>query len=183
MSDIEIDRRTALALLAAGVAGSRLAVAQSHLHALRKAPPPHALQFFSPEEHELVTTLAELIIPADEHSPGARKAEVGRYVDLVLANSEAADQASWKQQMAAFEELSIRHGGKRFLDAGPKAQSEVLTVLAPEAAHPSQPAGQFFARLRTMTIFGYYSSEIGLLKELEYKGNQALAEFPGCAHA
>ncbi len=33
-----------------------------------------------------------------------------------------------------------------------------------------------------MTIDGYYTSAIGIHKELEYKGNTALAEFPGCTH-
>jgi hypothetical protein len=30
------------------------------------------------------------------------------------------------------------------------------------------------------TIHGYYTSEIGIHKELHYKGNQILAEFVGC---
>jgi hypothetical protein len=33
-----------------------------------------------------------------------------------------------------------------------------------------------------MTIVGYYSSEIGLLQELHFKGNEALSSFPGCPH-
>ena len=30
-------------------------------------------------------------------------------------------------------------------------------------------------------IHGYYTSEIGIHKELRYKGNQMLPEFVGCA--
>jgi len=32
-----------------------------------------------------------------------------------------------------------------------------------------------------MTLFGYCTSEIDLLKELEYKGNKVSAEFSGCS--
>jgi hypothetical protein len=38
----------------------------------------------------------------------------------------------------------------------------------------------FFVEVKKLTIFTYSSSEIGLLKELGYKGKQALGEFPGC---
>ncbi len=38
----------------------------------------------------------------------------------------------------------------------------------------------FFAVTKRATIHGYYTSEIGIHKELRYKGNQILAEFVGC---
>jgi hypothetical protein len=38
----------------------------------------------------------------------------------------------------------------------------------------------FFAATKRATIHGYYTSEIGIHKELRYKGNQVLAEFVGC---
>ena len=33
---------------------------------------------------------------------------------------------------------------------------------------------------RATTIQGFYTSEIGIHKELRYKGNQMLTEFVGC---
>ena len=39
---------------------------------------------------------------------------------------------------------------------------------------------EFFAQTKQATIHGYYTSEIGIHKELRYKGNQLLAEFTGC---
>jgi hypothetical protein len=38
----------------------------------------------------------------------------------------------------------------------------------------------FFANTKQATINGYYTSQIGIHKELRYKGNQILAEFAGC---
>ena len=38
----------------------------------------------------------------------------------------------------------------------------------------------FFANTKQATIHGYYTSEIGIHKDLRYKGNQILAEFVGC---
>jgi hypothetical protein len=50
---------------------------------------------------------------------------------------------------------------------------------------PATPAGKtavekFFITAKQATIHGYYTSEIGIHKELRYKGNQILAEFVGC---
>jgi hypothetical protein len=37
----------------------------------------------------------------------------------------------------------------------------------------------FFAKLRDMTCDGFYTSKIGI-EDLQYIGNTAVAEFPGC---
>jgi gluconate 2-dehydrogenase gamma chain len=164
MSDGTVDRRTALALLGAGVLASRL----------------DAARFFSPAEHELVDVLTEMIIPADEHSPGARAAGVGAYIDLVIAGSSSEEQTKCRSELAGFEEFARQQCGKPFLQADATARARVLDRLAGQAPHAASPAGRFFGRVREMTIYGYYTSEIGLLKELGYKGNQVLAVFPGC---
>ena len=49
-----------------------------------------------------------------------------------------------------------------------------------DPARPRPPLEAFFADTKRATIHGYYTSEIGIHKELRYKGNQILAEFVGC---
>jgi len=61
-----VNRRTALALLGAGVMSSRLEAAQAHLHAIRKNAEARRLIFFDPVAHRLIETLAEAIIPSDD---------------------------------------------------------------------------------------------------------------------
>jgi len=34
--------------------------------------------------------------------------------------------------------------------------------------------------MKSATLFGYYTSQIGLLKELGYVGNAVMSGFPGC---
>jgi hypothetical protein len=46
---------------------------------------------------------------------------------------------------------------------------------------PALPLEQFFVMAKQATIHGYYTSEIGIHKELQYKGNRAIVEFVGCA--
>jgi hypothetical protein len=171
----------ALALLGSGVLGSRLKAAQAHLHSIRKSVEPPHLIFFDEAEHRLIDALAEAIIPTDDHSPGAHEARVGYYIDLVVGSSAALVQETWKTEMAGFNVAAERDLGKNYLEAGPAAQARFLDKLASAEAEPKAPAERFFARMKQMTIFGYYTSQTGLLKELEYKGNQALVEFPGCS--
>jgi hypothetical protein len=45
---------------------------------------------------------------------------------------------------------------------------------------PSLPV-RFFRLVKNLTADGYYTSRTGLLQELGYAGNTALATFPGCA--
>ena len=47
----------------------------------------------------------------------------------------------------------------------------------PPDGRPSRPSS---ANTKQATIHGYYTSEIGIHKDLRYKGNQILAEFVGC---
>ena len=38
----------------------------------------------------------------------------------------------------------------------------------------------FFRLLKNLTADGYYTSRVGLIDELGYKGNTALSQFPSC---
>ena len=59
---------------------------------------------------------------------------------------------------------------------------QVDTLLGDVSKHPVErtPLEAFFANTKQATIHGYYTSEIGIHKDLRYKGNQILAEFTGC---
>ena len=179
---MEMDRRTALALLGGGVLSSRLEAAQRHAHTVRTKPQDYKLQFFSPDEHRLIDAVAEMILPADDHSPGAHEARIAYYIDLVVANSSHQTRSHWKSRLSAFDSLAREQHGQPFvaLEAGRRAA--LLHLVGSNESHPSMPAEHFFVDMKKMTVFGYYTSAIGLLQELEYKGNAALASFPGCTH-
>jgi hypothetical protein len=53
-----------------------------------------------------------------------------------------------------------------------------------EAAAPAEaPAGvEFFLAIKSMTISGYYSTDIGLRQELRDPGVLMSAAFDGCTH-
>src|SRR5256712_13867034 len=68
------------------------------------APPaPQAVsKFFTAAELALLDELAELIIPADAHSPGARAAGVAAHIEFRLSDSpEPEQQTKWRSGLAA----------------------------------------------------------------------------------
>ncbi len=74
--------------------------------------------------------------------------------------------------------------GKKFVEIGEDQQIVLLTPLS-EAAFRGDTKGageSFFHAIKSMTADGYYTSYAGLVQELGYKGNTALASFPGCTH-
>jgi len=173
-----IDRRTALELAALGVAANRLRAAEKHMHTLKTKPGAYKLRFFTEAENQLLDRVAEMIIPADMRSPGAHEARVSYHIDLVAAHSPRAVQQRWKAQLAAFDRI----GARPFMDLPPEGQTSVLNQAAANETRPATEAERFFVAVKRAVVFAYYTSEIGMLKELRYQGNRVLAGFPGCQH-
>jgi hypothetical protein len=165
-----LDRRQALSLLAAGVLPSRLLEAQHEMHKMAVSPGKYAPKFFQPSEYALIAQVAEMILPADDHSPGAHAARVADYIDLVVANCSAQTQARWRERLLAFQAT------RNVMDPAEFAK------LAAKGDSPSAPAEHFFADMRHVTLEGYYTAETGLRQELGYEGGHVRAGFPGCEH-
>ena len=70
-----------------------------------------------------------------------------------------------------------------FLECTPEQRKEVLDLIAfRKNAKQDLSLSQgvaFFAFLRRLTCDGFYTSKIGI-EDLQYIGNTALREFPGC---
>ncbi len=137
--------------------------------------------FLTPAEYALLDELSELIIPADEHSPGARAAGVAGYIDGRLAESLEPDwQARWRAGLQAVDALSRELNGKALLDATLDQRVVVFTRMAAGEADPKTPLDHFFKELKWWTVFGYYTSKIGIHDDQEYKGNvYQTGEFAG----
>lgn len=73
-------------------------------------------------------------------------------------------------------------GGKRVYYVA-LTDKDVGTGPAAETRPPTDDelAVRFFRLVKSLTADGYYTSRVGLLEELGYTGNRALAQFPACA--
>lgn len=138
------------------------------------------LLFFTKEEFALVDELTELIIPADDHSPGARAAMVADYIDFSLSESvDEPPRIMWRNGLKLIDQISEEMHGKPFLSATPEQRIALLTRISKNEGKPVAPEEQFFRELKSRTAHAYYTSKIGIHNEMEYKGNVSLKEFAG----
>jgi len=136
--------------------------------------------FFTREELDMVDILTDLIIPTDDHSPGARAAGAAAYIDRSLAESrEEQPRKIWRDGLKQVDALCRKLHGQPFLKATSGQRVAVLSRMAQNEFHPKSVEEKFFAELKRRTVNAYYTSEIGIHKEMEYKGNTLLKEFAG----
>src|SRR5262245_44202834 len=187
-----VSRRQALKVIALGVgtAGTLQIMDQTALaqdHAQRRAsqetkPEKSRPNFFTAEELATVTIMSDLIIPADERSPGAKEAGVPEFIDLMVSESPEEIKAAWREGLKAIDEKSQRDCSTNFRSATPEQQIALLKEVSKNESQPKTAAERFFRRIKNLTIDGYYTSEIGIHKDLRYQGNAYLKEFKGCTH-
>jgi Gluconate 2-dehydrogenase subunit 3 len=186
MSTRAMSRRRALGTIGAGAGALTLLpflsedglAAFARIQASGAAPAPRV---FSAAQFRTLEALVEAILPADERSPGAREARVADYVDLLLSESDDATRRPWLDGLAALDGEAERRFGAPFARLDSAQVEALLTDVARnEAADRKTPLEAFFVTAKEAAIQGYYTSEIGIHKELRYKGNQVLPEFVGC---
>jgi len=136
--------------------------------------------FFTAAELKLADELTEMIIPTDEHSPGARAAKVAAYIDARLADAfDNGDRTRWRAGLQAIDAAAKAAHDHPFMQCTPDERLAVLTKIAEGERNPQTPVEHFFVELKQRTVNGYYSSEIGIHKEMEYKGNTLQEEYSG----
>ena len=151
---------------------------------LQATQAPPSLKVLTPAQYATVERLVEAIIPADERSPGAKEARVADYIDLALSDAEDTLRQQFLDGLALLDAEANTRGGAPFARLTPAQVETFLGELAKNEKPPegvqATPLERFFVGAKQATIHGYYTSEIGIHKELRYKGNKVLLEFVGC---
>lgn len=194
--DGKVGRRRAIRTIAAGALGAATSSAwvesltafarqQAHSHAGQGAiqASDWTPKVLTTTQNDLVVTLTEMVIPQTD-TPGAKAAGVNRFIDSVLHAAPAANRKRFVQGLDWLDERSRTLYKKDFLSASAADQTSLLSKLADQEnkSAADQTGVQFFRAIKSMTIDGYYTSEIGLMQELGDSPQMFLAEFPGCDH-
>ena len=191
-----LSRREALRKLAAGGIGSATAVLwvdnlaalargqADHLHVVAATSQPAAAwtpKVLDAHQQQVVAVLAELIIPQTD-TPGAKGALVDRFIDATLAAAEPPDRDRFIAGLAWLDKHSTALYRKDFVSSSTAQQTELLTAITMGASAANAPGLEFFTAIKSMTITGYYTSEIGLRVELGDDGQMFLPSYEGCTH-
>jgi hypothetical protein len=164
-----MNRRTVLQILPVAAATGRLAESANFCTAAGGSRfENYTFAFFTASEADLTSRLMEIVIPADQNSPGAKEARVAAFADLMLSIGPEESRKKWRAGLEMFSK---------------EASLEAAVAKAAEKEeNPTSELGRFFVALKRMTIDGYYTSEVGIHQDLKYQGNEHLSASPRCDH-
>ena len=142
--------------------------------------------FLDAHQNETLIVIAERIIP------GSGRAQVNRFIDLLVSVDNQDAQRQFVGSIGAFDAESMRRYSHPYKDLTEEQQNEILTAASTEQAdHAETEAGSrpasrgamhnHFELLKGWVVAAYYSSEVGM-RELGWTGQVMFPSFPGCEH-
>jgi hypothetical protein len=132
---------------------------------------PVPLRALTAAEYETVSQAAERIIPRTA-TPGATDARVADFIDVMLADwYNPSDRERFKTGLRELDGLAQNLASRAFAKTTERQQTEMLETLDRELLlrRQSGAAGaddHWFAMLKHLTIWGYYTSRPGIVEEL-----------------
>jgi hypothetical protein len=188
-----MNRRDALRVLTAGTV---LPALTPELFAFYRQAHPDAsysLRTLSPHQNDTVVAMIDQILPATD-TPGAKAVRVNEFFDVILTEWANDDERRhFLDGLADVDKQSNALFGKDFAAASPAQQLVLLQSMDEASAvvrsqrkdrppfwepegRDTQMQGDFFTVFKSMTLHGYYTSEIGFTQELK------LQVIPGAQH-
>ena len=133
---------------------------------------------FDDHQNQTVIALSDLIIPATD-TPGAKAAQVNRYIDLFLRDGKDTERVRFLEGLNWLDGYALRLHGHSFVACEPAQQIAILEALDTGKAPDLNPGHRFFRMVKGFTTRVYYSTRIGY--EEMNKGGRVPATF-GCQH-
>jgi len=131
--------------------------------------------FLSAQQDEALVALAETIVP------GSAKAEVNRFIDLLLSVDKPEQQHGFVESLAAFDAKAHEQFGKTFAALDDRQRNILLRDASRGPVAGTSPLYEHFHHLKVWFRGAYYSSEVGM-RELGWTGDYVYAKAPGCEH-
>ncbi|MGH9325064.1 MAG: gluconate 2-dehydrogenase subunit 3 family protein [Terriglobia bacterium] len=137
--------------------------------------------FFDAHQNETIVALSDLIIPETD-TPGAKAAQVNRFIDLLLDAQPADVRKNYLEAISWVDGYCLSRYSRPFTDLDDNEQAAVLTLLTYPSGNPKIGRGvESFKILKGSIVQAYYSSEVGALDELHYQTNPYQSSFPRCS--
>jgi Gluconate 2-dehydrogenase subunit 3 len=136
--------------------------------------------FLSSQQNETLVAIAESIVP------GSTRAQVSRFIDLLLGVDRLENQRKFVESLTALDAQARKRYGKSFPALDDKEKNDFLTDASsgPKNAAAEKKESELyghFENLKGWISGAYYSSEVGM-RELGWTGDYVFEAFPGCAH-
>jgi len=173
-----MERRTVLQIGVAAAALPAVLPAQERPHpervSQRADAPGWKPQVFDDHQNQTVVALTDLLIPATD-TPGAKAANVNRYIDLFLADGPDSERARFLEGLGWLDASAIQEHNRTFVKCNTTEQTALLSALESGSGR----GHEFFRLAKSMTAMVYYNTQIGF-RELNKEGRVPASY--GCKH-
>lgn len=128
--------------------------------------------------------VGETILPTTAGSPGAKAAKIGEFMKTIVTDCyEAQDQTVFLEGITQLNAAAKEKTGKGFSKLSPEEQKDFLIELDKEAkaydkAREEETPKHYFTMMKQLTLWGYFSSEIGATQALRYE--EVPGRWEGC---
>jgi hypothetical protein len=159
-------------------------------------------ELFKADNLAFLDEVADTILPDTKASPGAKAAKVGQFMAVMIRDCYTlADQKTFIAGIGKLNDAAKKQYGGIFIDLPGDKRTSLLISLDKEqqdyykalykkidadiAEHKTDPNYQepdqpnhYFRMMKELTLFGYFTSEVGATKGLRYI--ETPGHFDGC---
>jgi hypothetical protein len=130
---------------------------------------------FTPDRIGFLDEVGETILPATAASPGAKEAKIGEFMKAIVTDCyEEKDQHVFMDGINKLNDASNQKYSKDFMKLEPNEKHDLLVALDTEARDYSknrkenEPEKHYFSLMKQLTLWGYFTSEVGSKQALRY---------------
>lgn len=168
-----MNRRQALSRVSL-ILGGTIIGAEAFLTSCESGPLELSGVEFTANNITFLDEVGDTIIPTTPDSPGAKAAEIGEFMKTIVNDCyEPKDQTIFLNGIQALNDAARTKYQKEFLDLTDAEKKEFLIeVDAIAKAHEEElevgEDSHYFTMMKQLTLWGYFSSEIGATQALRY---------------
>ena len=166
-----MNRREALTATAAFM-GSAIIGSQVFLSGCSRTEPK--VEGFSEDVLALLDEIGETIIPATASSPGAKAGKIGEFMKVIVTDCYSpAEQKTFFDGISIIKQTVTNKYNTQFLKLTNAQKIETMLFFDQEAQKSNNEKNEevqthFFTMLNQLTVWGFFSSEVGATQALRY---------------
>ena len=140
---------------------------------------------FTPDNISFLDEVGETILPTTTASPGAKEAKIGEFMKAIVSDCyEEKDQKVFFEVFNKLDQAAEKKFNKTFLDLASGDRQSLLIAIDQEAndyqkSKKSEEPEHYFTLTKQLTLWGYFTSEVGSTKALRYL--PVPGRYEGCA--
>jgi hypothetical protein len=120
---------------------------------------------FSTSDRALLNEIADTIIPATLDSGGARDADVAGFMEEIVRDFYVeSERAAFMAGLGQLQSLSRSTFASREFESLTAEERHALLLMFEQP----NPTPEYYRMMKQLTVWGYFSSEIGSKQALEY---------------